>query len=83
MLAPLSDSERVTVVSAMHRMEGLLACRSAAPSGYTIRGLQIGDVGWIIHRQAAGDIGHHLRGGGSRECKQWHAWQDRPERGNP
>ena len=52
MLAPLSDSERVTLVSAMHRMEGLLACKSAALNGHTIRGLQIGDVGWIIHRQA-------------------------------
>lgn len=52
MLAPLTDSQRVTLVSAMQRVEGLLGCKSAAPSACTLRALQIGDIGWIIHRQA-------------------------------
>jgi DNA-binding MarR family transcriptional regulator/GNAT superfamily N-acetyltransferase len=52
MLAPLSDSQRITLVSAMQHVEGLLGCKSAAPSRHTLRALQIGDIGWIIHRQA-------------------------------
>lgn len=52
MLAPLTDSQRVTLVSAMQHVEGLLGCKSAAPSACTLRALQIGDIGWIIHRQA-------------------------------
>lgn len=52
MLAPLTDSERVTLVRAMQQVEGLLGCTLAAPSAYTLRALQIGDIGWIIHRQA-------------------------------
>lgn len=52
LLAPLTDSQRVALVSAMQHVEGLLGCRSAAPSAYTLRALQTGDIGWIIHRQA-------------------------------
>lgn len=52
MLAPLTDAERITLVSAMQHVEGLLGCKSAALSSYTLRSLQIGDIGWIIHRQA-------------------------------
>jgi DNA-binding MarR family transcriptional regulator/N-acetylglutamate synthase-like GNAT family acetyltransferase len=52
MLTPLSDTERITLVDAMRRIEELLGCKSTAPSSYTLRALQIGDLGWIIHRQA-------------------------------
>lgn len=52
MLTPLSDSERIILISAMHHVEGLLGYKSTSPSGYTLRALQIGDIGWIIHRQA-------------------------------
>ena len=52
MLAPLSESQRIILASAMQQVEGLLGCKSSAPGRYTLRALQIGDVGWIIHRQA-------------------------------
>jgi DNA-binding MarR family transcriptional regulator/N-acetylglutamate synthase-like GNAT family acetyltransferase len=52
MLAPLSNSQRITLVSAMQHVERLLGYKSTAPSRYTLRALQIGDIGWIIHRQA-------------------------------
>ncbi len=52
MLTPLSDPERITLLSAMQHVEGLLGHKSSAPAGYTLRALQVGDVGWITHRQA-------------------------------
>ncbi len=52
MLAPLSATQRNNLVSAMHRVEELLERKSAASSGCTLRALQVGDIGWIIHRQA-------------------------------
>ena len=52
MLTPLSSSERHTLVSAMLHMLGLLGRKSPGPISYTLRALQIGDIGWIIHRQA-------------------------------
>jgi GNAT superfamily N-acetyltransferase len=51
MLAPLSESERTALVSGMHHLQGLLEGKSPAPSSYTLRALQVGDIGWIIHRQ--------------------------------
>jgi len=51
MLAPLSESERSTLVSAMRQVQGLLEREPAKPSSYTLRGLEVGDIGWIIHRQ--------------------------------
>jgi DNA-binding MarR family transcriptional regulator/GNAT superfamily N-acetyltransferase len=52
MLERLSESERSTLVAAMRQVEGLLGRKSNGPGRYTLRTLQIGDVGWIIHRQA-------------------------------
>ena len=52
MLAPLTDPERVTLVSAMQHVERLLGRRPAAPGACTLRALQVGDIGWIVHRQA-------------------------------
>jgi DNA-binding MarR family transcriptional regulator/GNAT superfamily N-acetyltransferase len=51
MLTPLSQSERITLVCAMRHVQWLLERKSAAPSSYTVRALQVGDIGWIIHRQ--------------------------------
>jgi DNA-binding MarR family transcriptional regulator/GNAT superfamily N-acetyltransferase len=51
MLAPLLESERSTLVSAMRRVQEFLERKSATPEGCTLRGLQIGDIGWITHRQ--------------------------------
>ncbi len=50
-LAPLSDSERVTLISAMRHVQGLLERKPVAPTSHKIRALQVGDIGWIIHRQ--------------------------------
>jgi DNA-binding MarR family transcriptional regulator/GNAT superfamily N-acetyltransferase len=51
MLAPLSESERITLLSAMRQVQGLLARKAAPARNYTLRALQVGDIGWIIHRQ--------------------------------
>jgi DNA-binding MarR family transcriptional regulator/GNAT superfamily N-acetyltransferase len=51
-LKPLSNVQRRRLVSAMREVEGLLDRKSAALADYTVRALQVGDIGWIIHRQA-------------------------------
>jgi GNAT superfamily N-acetyltransferase len=35
----------------MHQVQALLERKPAAEAGYTLRALQCGDIGWIIHRQ--------------------------------
>jgi len=52
MLAPLAPVGRDMLVSAMGQMHGLLQPQGAAQEGLSIRALHIGDIGWIIHRQA-------------------------------
>ncbi|HUN76023.1 MAG TPA: bifunctional helix-turn-helix transcriptional regulator/GNAT family N-acetyltransferase [Steroidobacteraceae bacterium] len=51
MLAPLAASQRTTLLSAMHRVEELLDGRPQLSSPFTLRALQVGDIGWITHRQ--------------------------------
>jgi DNA-binding MarR family transcriptional regulator/N-acetylglutamate synthase-like GNAT family acetyltransferase len=51
-LTPLSKLQRRRLVSAMREVEGLLERKSAALADCTVRALQVGDIGWIIHRQA-------------------------------
>jgi len=51
MLAPLSESERTTLISAMRGVQRLLEQKSVTPESCTLRGLQAGDIGWITHRQ--------------------------------
>ncbi|HYL00706.1 MAG TPA: bifunctional helix-turn-helix transcriptional regulator/GNAT family N-acetyltransferase [Steroidobacteraceae bacterium] len=53
MLAPLSEPERTTLVSALRAAQGLLERAPPTPGSYTLRALQIGDIGWITHRQAS------------------------------
>ena len=52
MLAPLTPPARAALVAAMERMQTLLTPEGESPSPLRIRGLQTGDIGWIIHRQA-------------------------------
>ena len=52
MLAPLAPVGREGLVSAMGQMRGLLQPRGPARERISIRALRIGDIGWIIHRQA-------------------------------
>jgi DNA-binding MarR family transcriptional regulator/GNAT superfamily N-acetyltransferase len=51
MIAHLSPSERDRLVAAMATIEALIAGQSSA-SGWHLRPPQVGDVGWIVHRQA-------------------------------
>jgi DNA-binding MarR family transcriptional regulator/GNAT superfamily N-acetyltransferase len=51
MLAPLPESARTKLVSAMRHVQALLERDAAAEPAYTLRALQSGDVGWIVHRQ--------------------------------
>jgi len=52
MLAPLSGAERKALVSAMGQVEALIDRKSAVPGEWALRALQVGDIGWITHRQA-------------------------------
>ena len=51
MLAPLPESARAQLLSAMHQVQALLGRKPPAESSYTLRALQVGDIGWITHRQ--------------------------------
>jgi len=52
LLAPLAPPARAALVAAMERMQTLLTPEGECPSPLRFRGLQTGDIGWIIHRQA-------------------------------
>jgi DNA-binding MarR family transcriptional regulator/GNAT superfamily N-acetyltransferase len=52
MLAPLAPVGRESLVNAMGQMRGLLQPRGPARDRLSIRTLRIGDIGWIIRRQA-------------------------------
>src|SRR3984957_1014586 len=53
MLGPMAPDQRVELLGAMQSVRRLLQPGSEkhAHKPYSIRGLQIGDVGWITHRQ--------------------------------
>jgi DNA-binding MarR family transcriptional regulator/GNAT superfamily N-acetyltransferase len=51
MVDPMTQEQRRELVEAMWKAQRLLRPIAPAPS-YRLRGLQTGDVGWIIHRQA-------------------------------
>lgn len=51
LVAPLSPVERATLVGAMHSIRTLLGDRPAA-GPLVLRPPRIGDLGWLIHRQA-------------------------------
>ncbi|MGA8024636.1 MAG: helix-turn-helix domain-containing GNAT family N-acetyltransferase [Candidatus Acidiferrales bacterium] len=51
-LRPIPESEKSRLVTAMHTIEHLLAPESAAQKEpYILRSPQLGDMGWIAHRQ--------------------------------
>ena len=52
MLAPLAPAARDALVAAMESLRTLLASQGESRSSLRIRTLGIGDIGWIIHRQA-------------------------------
>jgi DNA-binding MarR family transcriptional regulator/GNAT superfamily N-acetyltransferase len=51
MLKPLDGAQRRALVEAMHNVQHLLQPCAEAPVPYEVRTLQIGDIGWITHRQ--------------------------------
>jgi DNA-binding MarR family transcriptional regulator/GNAT superfamily N-acetyltransferase len=51
MLAPLRPADRGELVRAMRIVQGLLGGAAASKVPYVLRGLQSGDIGWIVHRQ--------------------------------
>jgi DNA-binding MarR family transcriptional regulator/GNAT superfamily N-acetyltransferase len=54
MIDPLTQDQRRELVAALQSVQHLLGSPSTAADAqpYAIRPLQIGDIGWIIHRQA-------------------------------
>ena len=58
MIATLSDSKKRRLVEAMQTVEDLLGgsgveAERSKPTGYVLRPPQVGDLGWIVHRQGA------------------------------
>jgi DNA-binding MarR family transcriptional regulator/N-acetylglutamate synthase-like GNAT family acetyltransferase len=58
MIATLPESKKRQLVDAMQTVENLLRSggvetERAKPSGYLLRPPQVGDLGWIVHRQGA------------------------------
>lgn len=53
-LATLADDDRARLVGAMRTIETILDPRDAAPSAsWLLRDPRPGDLGWVVHRQAA------------------------------
>jgi DNA-binding MarR family transcriptional regulator/N-acetylglutamate synthase-like GNAT family acetyltransferase len=58
MIATLPESKKRELVDAMQTVENLLGSggvevERAKPTGYVLRPPQVGDLGWIVHRQGA------------------------------
>ena len=52
MLAPLSAPERAELVAMMQRIRTLLGDSSASEGAVVLRPERVGELGWLIHRQA-------------------------------
>jgi DNA-binding MarR family transcriptional regulator/N-acetylglutamate synthase-like GNAT family acetyltransferase len=52
-LSPLDMEGRERLVCAMRQIEGALGRDAAPAQAFVLRGLAPGDIGWIVHRQAA------------------------------
>jgi DNA-binding MarR family transcriptional regulator/GNAT superfamily N-acetyltransferase len=57
MIASLSEAKKRRLVEALQTVEDLLGggveAERAKPTGYVLRPPQVGDMGWIVHRQGA------------------------------
>ncbi|WP_128924138.1 bifunctional helix-turn-helix transcriptional regulator/GNAT family N-acetyltransferase [Bradyrhizobium guangxiense] len=53
MLAPLSASDATRLTQAMATIESVLEQRRTQPASFMLRSHRVGDMGWIISRQAA------------------------------
>ena len=58
MISALPESKKRRLVEAMQTVESLLGtdgveAEHAKPSGYVLRPPQVGDMGWVVHRQGA------------------------------
>src|SRR5580700_2489095 len=58
MISTLSEPKRKRLVEAMQTVEELLGgdgveAERAKPTGYVLRPPQVGDLGWVVHRQGA------------------------------
>ncbi|HEX4470085.1 MAG TPA: helix-turn-helix domain-containing GNAT family N-acetyltransferase, partial [Gemmatimonadaceae bacterium] len=53
MIEPLPANARREIVKSMERIEDLLDANAASKSGYTLRNLRPGDIGWVVHRHGA------------------------------
>jgi DNA-binding MarR family transcriptional regulator/ribosomal protein S18 acetylase RimI-like enzyme len=53
MIEPLPANARREIVKSMERIEDLLDANAASKSGYTLRDLRPGDIGWVVHRHGA------------------------------
>jgi DNA-binding MarR family transcriptional regulator/N-acetylglutamate synthase-like GNAT family acetyltransferase len=51
MIAPMTPADRSALVAAMHEVRRAVEPRDEQPQ-VSLRGLQVGDIGWITHRQA-------------------------------
>jgi DNA-binding MarR family transcriptional regulator/GNAT superfamily N-acetyltransferase len=52
MIDPLTPGQRLELLGAMQTMQRLLQPPPLPSAPYSVRALKVGDVGWIIHRQA-------------------------------
>lgn len=52
LLAPLPEGNRQRLLAGMQDIQAVFRTKAASPETVNIRPLQVGDLGWITHRQA-------------------------------
>jgi DNA-binding MarR family transcriptional regulator/GNAT superfamily N-acetyltransferase len=51
LIQPLTADQRATLLGAMQTVHGLLQATADSAPPYSVRGLRIGDIGWVTRRQ--------------------------------